>query len=156
VDIIDYGCGLAQTSRSLAMYLNQRGIAVRLFLVDIPTMLKDFLLWLGKQTGIETTFLDVTVTTPIPVLPKCDICIATEFFEHVYNPLIYFERIHNALKDNGLLITNISDHTKEFMHVTPNLQELRSKIQSLPYDMIMADKIYKKNVEFSDRLTLSV
>jgi SAM-dependent methyltransferase len=146
VDIVDYGCGLAQTSRSLALYLQQRGIAVRLFLVDFPTMRKDFLLWLGKKTDIKMTFLDVTVSTPIPDLPNCDICFATEFFEHVYKPLKYFQRIHNALNNNGLLITNISDHKKEFMHVTPNLIEVRNEIQSLPYDVITADQVYKKNL----------
>jgi SAM-dependent methyltransferase len=144
VDIIDYGCGLAQTSRSLALYLKQRGIAVSLFLVDFTTIRKDFLLWLGEQSEIKTTFLDVTVNTPIPDLPKCDICIATEFFEHVYEPLKYFQHIHNALKNNGLLITNISDHKKEFMHVTPNLIEVRNEIQSLPYDVITAGQVYKK------------
>lgn len=147
VDIIDYGCGLAQTSRSLALYLKQRGIAVRLFLVDLPTIRKDFLLWLGKQTDIKTIFFDVTVTTPIPDLPNCDICIATEFLEHVYEPLKYFQRMHNALKNNGLFITNISDHQKEFMHVTPNLIDVRNEIQSLPYDVIIADQVYKKTLD---------
>lgn len=147
VDIVDYGCGLAQTSRSLALFLKQRGIGVKLFLVDFPTMRKDFLLWLGKQTDIKTTFLDVTVTTPVPDLPDCDICIATEFFEHVYEPLKYFQRIHNALSNNGLIITNISDHQKEFMHVTPNLIEVRNEIQSLPYDVIISDQVYKKRLD---------
>jgi len=144
VDIIDYGCGLAQSSRSLANYLKEREITARLFLVDIPTIRKDFLLWLGTQADIETTFLDCTVTSPIPNLPKCDISIATEFFEHVYEPLQYFERIHSALKKNGLLVTNISDHMDEFMHVSPNLQALRSRIQSLPYDVLRANQIFRK------------
>ena len=106
---------------------------------------KDFLLWLGTQTDIETTFLDCTVDSPIPDLPISDICIATEFFEHVYEPLQYFDRIHNALRNNGLFVTNISDHKDEFMHVSPNLQTLRNRIRSLPYDVLRENQIFRKN-----------
>ncbi len=48
VTIVDYGCGLAQRSRTLAEYLKARGIDVRLFLIDIATLRRDFLLWLGR------------------------------------------------------------------------------------------------------------
>lgn len=145
VDIIDYGCGLAQSSRSLASYLQGKGITARLILVDIPTIRKDFLLWLGTQSDIETKFLDCSITSPIPNLPDCDICFATEFFEHVREPLQYFDHIHDALRKNGLLVTNISDHRDGFMHVSPNLQALRSRIQSLPYDELRANRIFRKN-----------
>jgi len=144
VDIVDYGCGLAQSSRSLANYLKDKGIATRLFLVDIPTIRKEFLLWLGEKSGIETKFLDCTANSPIPELPGCDICIATEFFEHVYEPLNYFENIHAALRKDGLLVSNISDHMKEFMHVSPNLQPLRNRIHELGYDVLKQNQILRK------------
>ena len=144
VDIVDYGCGLAQSSRSLASYLKAEGTTVRLFLADIPTIRKDFLLWLGEQNGIETQFLDCTATTPIPALPDCDICIATEFFEHVYDPSKYFENIHGALRSNGLLVTNVGDHAKEFMHVSPSLAALRSRIQELGYEALEQDRLLRK------------
>lgn len=144
IDIIDYGCGLAQISRSLAHNMKKKGKIVRLFLVDIPTIRKEFLLWLGGQSGIETQFLDSTVNSPIPTLPDCDICIATEFFEHVFDPLKYFNEMHAALRKNGLLITRTEDHKKEFMHVSPNLQTLRTKIQELNYDVIKENQILRK------------
>jgi len=144
VDIVDYGCGLAQCSRSLANYLKDKGILTRLFLVDIPTIRKEFLLWLGEQSGIETKFLDCTTSSPIPELPSCDICIATEFFEHVYEPLKYFEHIHSALRKDGLLVTNVSDHIREFMHVSPNLQSLRNRIHELGYDVLKENQVLRK------------
>jgi SAM-dependent methyltransferase len=144
VDIIDYGCGLAHNSRTLAKYLKDKGIKTKLILIDIPTIRKGFLLWLRKQTDIETTFLDCTATSPMPDLPKCDICFATEFFEHVYEPTCYFDHIHAALKVNGLLVTSISDHKKEFMHVTPNLHALREKIQSMGYIELKQNQVFKK------------
>ncbi len=146
VDIVDYGCGLAHRSRSLADYLKSKGIMTRLFLADIPTVRKDFLLWLGLQSDIETTFLDCTVSSPIPQLPGCDICIATDFFEHVNNPLNYFEKIHSALRKNGLLVTSVSDHKKEFMHLSPNLQPLRNRIHELKYDVLVENDIFRKTL----------
>jgi SAM-dependent methyltransferase len=144
IDIVDYGCGLAQRSRSLAKYLKSEGKDVRLFLADIPTVRKEFLLWLGKESGIETKFLDCTVSSPIPKLPECDVCIITEFFEHVYNPLKYFDEVNSALRKDGLLLTNISDHKKEFMHVSPNLKPLRDKVEELNYETIENNRILKK------------
>ena len=145
VDIMDYGCGLAQSSRALARYLKAKGIIVNLVLIDIPTIRKDFLLWLGDEQNIKTTFLDCTATSPIPDLPKCDICFATEFFEHVYNPIRYFESIHTSLNSNSLIVTNVSDHRKEFMHVSTNLLNLRDKIRSLKYKELKPNQIFIKD-----------
>jgi len=144
IDILDYGCGLAQSSRSLASYMKKKGKTVRLFLVDIPTIRKEFLLWLGEQSGIETVFYDCTINSPIPKLPNCNVCIATEFFEHVFDPLKYFNEMHNALYKDGLFITNIADHHKEFMHVSPSLQVLRNRIQELDYEVLKENQILRK------------
>jgi len=144
ITILDFGCGLARLSRTLAIVLLQKGLQVHLVLADIPTLRKEFLLWLGIHTGITTTFLDCTVDNPIPELPICDVCFAIEFFEHVHNPLLYVDRIHAALNTNGLLITNIMDHKKEFMHVSPNLKRLRNRVQSLGYEEIRPYKLYRK------------
>lgn len=144
VDIVDYGCGLAQRSRALAAYLKDKGIKVKLVLVDIPTIRKDFLLWMGEQNELETVFLDCTEQAPIPALPDADICIATEFFEHVYDPLPYFNNINQALRDNALLVSNIADHKQEFMHVSPNLAALREEIQNLNYDELEQNQLFRK------------
>ena len=144
VNIMDYGCGLAQQSRTLAKYLKNKGVQVNLFLIDIPTIRKDFLIWLGKQENIPTTFIDCTEDIPIPRLPECDVCFATEFFEHVYEPLPYFNNIHSSLAENGLIVTDVSNHEQEFMHVSPNLQILRDRIKDLNYTELQLYQIYKK------------
>jgi cyclopropane fatty-acyl-phospholipid synthase-like methyltransferase len=144
VNILDYGCGLAQRSRTLAKFLKDRNVTVNLFLADIPTIRKEFLLWLGAKTGITTTFLDCKANEPYDKLPSCDICIATEFFEHVHDPVRYFDKIHYALNNTGILETNISDHKKEFMHVSPNLDALRERIRILGYDELLPDILYEK------------
>jgi len=144
ITILDFGCGVAQSSRALAAHLSQNGTQVDLALADIPTLRKDFLLWTGKQTGIATRFLDCSAASPMPELPPCDICFAMEVFEHLQDPMPYFEWIHTAIKPNGLLITNIADHKKEFMHLHPNLQHIRDRISSLDYEEIQTHEHYQK------------
>jgi len=152
VSILDFGCGLAQQSRGLAHYLSRGGAKVHVVLADIPTVRKEFLIWLGKRTGIPTTFLDCTAEKPIPELPQCEVCFATEFFEHVHDPLRYFEAIHFALRNDALLVTNISDHEKEFMHVSPNLECLRSRMRALGYLELRPNTLFKKD---SQKLAIS-
>ncbi len=146
VDIIDYGCGLAQQSRSLGGYLQEQGVQASLTLVDIPTLRKEFLLWLGERNALPTRFLDSTPETPIPTLPEADICFATEFFEHVYDPLPYFRNIHGALRAGGLLVTNVFDHHQEFMHVSPELEALRNELDALGYEALQPFRLFRKPV----------
>jgi SAM-dependent methyltransferase len=144
IDILDYGCGLAQRSRELAKYLAGTGVQVHLYLADIPTLRREFLLWLGKQTGIATTMLDCTATRPIPTLAPCDICFATEVFEHLHEPVRHFEAIHAALKPKGILVTEISDHEAEFLHVSPHLAQLRDRLHSLGYGELRPHMLFQK------------
>ena len=146
VSILDFGCGLAQQSRTLAEYLRDHGIGVRLTLADIPTLRQDFLVWWGKRTGISTTFLACTLKTPIPELPECDLCQTTEFFEHVHDPVAYFDRIDAKLSKGGLLVTGIMDHHADFMHVSPKLGELRARIVERGYEVLVADRILRKHL----------
>lgn len=133
VAILDYGCGLAHRSRALARLLISQGVRVTLYLVDIPTIRRDFLIWLGKETCIETVFLSATEETPIPILPKIDICFALEFFEHVYEPVMYLDSIAESINFGGILVTNVMDHQSEFMHVSPNLSLLRDRLVDLKF-----------------------
>jgi hypothetical protein len=57
ITIVDFGCGLASASRSLGIQLCKAGRQVSLTLVDIPTIRKEFLVWLGPRIGLPTTFL---------------------------------------------------------------------------------------------------
>ena len=58
VTILDYGCGLAQKSFSLAISLKASGKKVNLALADIPTIRKSFLLWMGKKKDIPVQYVE--------------------------------------------------------------------------------------------------
>jgi SAM-dependent methyltransferase len=144
VSIMDFGCGLAHQSRTLAQFLRAQGLEVVLTLADVETLRADFLTWWGKRTGIPTTFLPCTAATPIPALPPIDVCFTTEFFEHVHDPLSYFDQIDKHLGPGGLLITGVMDHHAGFLHVTPQLELLRREISSRGYTELVSNRIFRK------------
>lgn len=144
VSIMDFGCGLAHQSRTLAEFLRDQGLQVTLTLADIETLRADFLTWWGEKTGVPTTFLPCTESIPIPALPEIDICFAMEFFEHVYDPLRYFEHIDNKLAHGGLLVTGVMEHHPGFLHVSPQLQMLRYEIHSRGYTELVSNRIFRK------------
>ena len=51
--IVDFGCGLAHQSRTLAEFLHGQGFEVTLTLADVETLRADFLIWWGKKVGIR-------------------------------------------------------------------------------------------------------
>lgn len=144
VTILDFGCGLANQSRSLAACFAKSGRDVHLVLADIPTLRKGFLTWVATQIRMKTTFLDCTRTAPLPALPPCDICFATEFFEHVHEPIPYLKAFHDALTPRGLLVTDISDHHAEFMHVSPRLHALRQRVKELGLVEVVENRVFCK------------
>ncbi|EDP65376.1 hypothetical protein BAL199_11986 [alpha proteobacterium BAL199] len=144
IGIVDFGCGLAQYARAMAQHLGDRGIAVDLTLVDIPTVRKPFLLWLGHESRTLTTFLDCTAEQPIPTLPTCDLCVATEVFEHFHQPLRYLQAIEAALRSGGLLLTNVADHAAEPFHVSPKLDELRAHLEGGAFRSVVRNRLYQK------------
>lgn len=145
IRILDFGCGLAHLSRTLARNLIGKGHKVHLVLADIPTLRKDFLLWLGKKTGIPIQFLDCTKEMPLPELPpQNNLCIATEVFEHLPDPASYFEVFHSALADKGFIYTNIRDHHEEYMHISPDLSSVRRLIKEYKYKEIRPDILFQK------------
>jgi SAM-dependent methyltransferase len=146
VNILDFGCGLAQRSIGLARYLKHSGVQVELFLADIPTIRKDFLLWTAGETGIKTNFLDCTREKPLPDLPDCHLCIATEVFEHLTDPMAYLKKMDFALQPGGFLLTGVYDHFEEFMHVSPKLSPLREELIRLKYTEIEPYTLYRKSV----------
>lgn len=150
VSIMDFGCGLAQQSRTLAGFLRDQGIQVTVTLADVETLRADFLTWWGKRTDIPTTFLPCTAVQPIPALPEFDICFTTEFFEHVHDPIKYFEHIDNKLAYGGLLVTGSMDHHAGFLHVSPQLQILRSGIHLRGYTELVPNRIFRKSLKTAE------
>jgi SAM-dependent methyltransferase len=144
--ILDYGCGLAQKALALASYQRNRGVAVSLYLADIDTLRRGFLEWLCRKKEIDMYFLSCSQKTPVPELPKVDVIIAREIFEHIYDPLGLFNALDGVLVPGGVLLTNIRDHRDEFLHVSPNLEKLRNQIQLAAYEELISFKLYRKPI----------
>lgn len=144
ISILDFGCGLAQRSRFLADYLKGQGKQVRLYLADIPSIAEPFLVWMGEQSDVETVFLPCTRENPIPAIPECHVLVATEFFEHVSNPVEYFHRFDEKLQAKGFLWTDVADHEEGFLHVSPDLSELRGVLAERGYVDIEPHVILRK------------
>ena len=144
IAILDFGCGLAHESRGMARAFLGLKKPCRLLLADIPTIRKEFVLYLCRQNGIDASFFDCRAEMPIPAFPKYDLLVATELFEHVYDPIRYFDALNAYLNKGGLIITNVSDHHREFMHVSPNLEKLRTHIIASGFQEIRDHVLFQK------------
>ena len=54
----------------------------------------------------------------------------------------YFKKLDKFIKKDGLIITNINDHKDTFMHVSPDLSELRDEFDKKGYKDISDTSIY--------------
>ena len=142
--VLDYGCGLAQSSRWICKTLKAKGLNVSLALVDFPTLRQSFLEWWCAKEGISVTFHAAAQGGPVTGLPMSHVCIATEFFEHVRNPEVYFRVMDQSLAQGGWLITNVNDHKSEFMHVSPDLRDLRAHIHTAGYEEMQTNRVFLK------------
>jgi 2-polyprenyl-3-methyl-5-hydroxy-6-metoxy-1,4-benzoquinol methylase len=144
VTIVDFGCGLAQYSVSLAEKLSADGREVKLLVADIPTLHLTFLAWLLARLGIDFEVRECTPEAPIPELLPCDVLIAREFLEHVHRPVEYLDAFDRVVKPGGVMIADLSDHRHEFMHVSPNLEAARRHVASLGYTPLGRPGIMQK------------
>ena len=142
--ICDFGCGLAQSSISLARFLKDRGQSPHLFLADIPVPQLEFLRWFCRDLNLNASFAECTPAGPLPDLPPCEALIATELFEHLHDPMPYLKAFAAALKPGGFLVTNISDHDVEFLHVTPKLAPLRDYLSDHSWRELRPNRILQK------------
>ena len=129
--IVDFGCGLAQFSITLAEALRERH--PRLVLADIPTAHFDFLAWLVARLDLDATLRPCTQEQPRPQLEATDFDVAIEFYEHVNEPTAYLGYFADYLKPRGWLVAKLDDHRGEFMHVAPNLQRTREHAEALGF-----------------------
>jgi len=144
ITILDFGCGLAQSSWALARHLLDNGKRVKLVLADFPTLRKSFLLWMGDRTGVPVEFLDCTPDTAYPALPPCNVCIALDVFEHLHEPQRILRGLDAALLPGGFLVTDVKDHRPEYMHVSPDLSPLRHELEILGYEEIHPSVLFLK------------
>lgn len=144
VVIVDFGCGLAQASITLAEVLAKPHRSVSLHLADISTLRFEFLKWFVDELGIDAHVYECTPTDRVPPLPTCDIIVAREFFEHVHDPVFYLDRLDASLRPGGMLVTAVSDHRPEFMHVSPNLTAVRRRLHDFGYTDVVDNRILQK------------
>ena len=142
--ILDFGCGLAQKSISLAQYIQRQGHPAELHLADIPTIRMEFLKWYCARLKIPMVFGECMPARPIPPLPRCDLCIASEVFEHLYEPLRYLNEFHEAIRTDGLLLTNVADHRDRLFHVSPKLEQVRARLKELGYQELRPNVLFQK------------
>ncbi|MCI0746965.1 MAG: class I SAM-dependent methyltransferase [Verrucomicrobia subdivision 3 bacterium] len=142
--IVDFGCGLAQTSISLARFLRDRGNSPHLFLADIPVPQLEFLRWFSRRLKLPATIAECPPSGPMVQLSPCDLLLATELFEHLYDPLRYLTVFCDAIKPGGFLLTNIADHTAEFLHVTPTLAPLRQYLRQRDWRELRPNRVFQK------------
>jgi 2-polyprenyl-3-methyl-5-hydroxy-6-metoxy-1,4-benzoquinol methylase len=129
--IVDFGCGMAQFSITLAEAVRERH--PRLVLADIPAMHFHFLAWLVKRLNVDATLRPCTREQPRPQLEAADIVVAREFFEHVHDPTAYLDYFTEYLKPGGWLVAKLDDHRREFGHVSPNLERARERAGALGF-----------------------
>lgn len=136
VCILDYGCGLAQGSISLAERLQKKGARVSLVFADVPSLVTDFVMWMAARLSLRAQFVACDAQNPYPSFAPCHICIAKEVFEHVHEPVRAFRGIDEALLPGGYLVANITDHLPEYFHVSPDLAPLRAEFRARGYQEI--------------------
>jgi 2-polyprenyl-3-methyl-5-hydroxy-6-metoxy-1,4-benzoquinol methylase len=129
--IVDFGCGMAQFSITLAEAVRERH--ARLVLADIPARHFDFLAWLVERLDLNATLRPCTREQPMPELEAADVVVAREFFEHVHDPSAYLDYFADYLKPRGWLVAKLDDHRREFGHVSPNLERAREHAGALGF-----------------------
>lgn len=142
--IVDYGCGPAYTSFEIARVIRDSGSTPpTIVLVDIPSLVSDFVLFRFNKHGLNTKFIPITIDDIYPRLPEHDMCLITEVMEHVKKPLKVFDNINTSLTPEGIIFGNFEDHEPHLLHVSHDLSELRNKLRENGY-LKMSEIIYKK------------
>jgi len=143
--LVDFGCGLAQLSITLALYWRDQGRSPRLFLADLPTPQLDFLRWYCQRLRLAATLVPCAAGGPLPAFPAADVCIANEVLEHLHDPLRALQALHQAVRPGGLLLTNLADHPQEFLHVTPALSPLRDWLLGSGWQELLSRRLFQKD-----------
>jgi len=136
--VVDYGSGLGYVS----LEIGQHEKRAKIHLVDIECLVLEFAEYRLKKNGINVESIPVNKDNLYPKLSQHNICIATEVMEHVYQPVLAYQNIHESMEVGGILYGNFEDHEKGMFHVSPDLHELRGKVAE-NYEQI-GPRTYKK------------
>jgi SAM-dependent methyltransferase len=136
--VVDYGCGLA----SLSFRIGREIPGCRIILVDVDSIMNEFVRFRFAQHRIPFESLRVTQDNPFPQLPEHQVCIADEVMEHLKNPSRVLKNIRQTMATGGILIGDYSDHCPELFHLHTNLAFFREELNK-DYAPV-AEKIYRK------------
>lgn len=101
--VLDYGCGVSD----LGLFFSSFGAKVTI--ADLDNKRFDFVVWRFKKRGFNPETIRITDTETYIDLPenKFDLIIATNFFEHVRDPLTVLKNFTKSLKNSGYLFDNV-------------------------------------------------
>ena len=136
--VIDYGCGLAYDSFRIGKEVE----GARIVLVDVDTIMNDFVEFRFRKHGIDFETIKVTSDNFYPSLPPHDVCIADEVMEHLKEPLRVLANIRRAVKPGGALYGDYDDHCAELYHLYTDLEFFRKELFQ-DYKQV-ANKLYVK------------
>lgn len=142
--IVDYGAGVPHHSVQFALALANAGKNVRLYIVDIRTIISEFVAYAVQQLKISTGFIWVDEVNRYPKLPKHNICFAIDSIEHLHDPDRAIANIDEALIPGGLFVANLTDHQEEYFHVSPNLERVRNGLIEKRYSPEYNGNYYRK------------
>src|SRR5262249_2298511 len=108
---LDYGSGIGND----ALVFGKAGFTVTL--ADISDVLLAFAAFRCRRRGIPTTTVDLKRAAPPP--DAIDVVLCFDVLEHIPEPLPVVKRIHDALRDGGLLVMHapFGDDPEHPMHV---------------------------------------
>lgn len=142
--VVDYGCGLGYISFEIGLLDKDS----KIFLLDIEGLTLEFARYRFQKHGIDAQAIPVTKDNLYPLLPRHNLCIATEVMEHLFQPLTAYQHIIDSMEDKGILFGNFSDHKAEKFHVSPDLGMLRERvgadfqpIAEMPYKQVCYRKV---------------
>lgn len=136
--VVDYGCGLGDISFAIGK-LEKKS---KVYLIDIDCLTLEFTEFRFNKHQVNVEIIPVSKNNLYPKLPVHNICIATEVMEHLIQPLKAYQNIKNSLQIGGMLYGNFGEHNKEMFHVSPDLSELRYRLNE-DFKKI-GDMVYRK------------
>lgn len=95
--VMDFGCGSG--AYGMSMWMN----GVDISLSDVASPYGEYIKWLIKKYKLEEIeWIDSSMNTDFGI-EKFDYIIASECLEHVFEPMVYLEKLYKALKIAGVI-----------------------------------------------------